>query len=192
METNSKIYKKLLDFQSKVESIKKDGKNTFFKNAKGQASAYATLPNILAEVKPILNELKLILLQPISNGFVSTIILDVESSEKIESSIVLPLNLNAQQTGSCITYYRRYTLSSLLSLEIDEDDDGNKASNQNETKKNEVIWLKQDEFDKAMASTKKGILAVLNVYNGTSGKQMKKEYLDKLTKQLEIAPNEGI
>jgi hypothetical protein len=30
--------------------------------------------------------------------------------------------MNPQQLGSAITYFRRYTLASLLSLEIDDDD----------------------------------------------------------------------
>jgi hypothetical protein len=40
----------------------------------------------------------------------------------IESYIPLPTNLAPQPLGSAITYYRRYTLSSLLALEIDDDD----------------------------------------------------------------------
>lgn len=127
METVS-IISKLLEFQTSIETIKKDGKNTFFKKPDGKASSYATLPNILSEVKPILNSLKLVVTQPIINGVVYTVISDTESTESLKSGIALPLNLNAQQTGSAITYFRRYTISSLLSLEIDEDDDGNKAS----------------------------------------------------------------
>lgn len=183
------IYKKLLSFQSKVEKIKKDGKNTFFKNAKGEASKYATLPNILEEVKPILTELKLVLTQPITNGEVLTVITDSESGDQIQSSVLLPNNLNAQQIGSAITYFRRYTLSSLLSLEIDEDDDGNKASKdvKDEVK---VEWLSEEQFQIAMLSNKKGILAVLNTFNGKNGKAMKKEYNTKLTDQLSKAPTE--
>lgn len=194
-QTKKTIYKKLLDFQSKVEKIKKDGKNSFFKKANGQASTYATLPNILEEVKPILTELGLVLTQPIANGEVLTVITDSETGEQIQSSVLLPNNLNAQQIGSAITYFRRYTLSSLLSLEIDEDDDGNKASipassEKKQEEKSEVIWLSDDEFQKAMKANKKGILATLNAYNGKNGKAMKKEYNTKLTEQLSKAPTE--
>lgn len=129
------ISKRLLDFQLSVETIKKDGQNTFFKKQNGKASTYATLPNILAEVKPILNKLNLVLTQPIINGEVLSVITCVETNEYVQSGIVLPTGLNAQQIGSAITYFRRYTLSSLLSLEIDEDDDGNMASGKKETPK---------------------------------------------------------
>ena len=115
--------KKLLEFQKKVGAITKDGKNPHFK------STYATLTQILSEVKPILTELGLVLSQPIINGSVCTRITDNEQVIA-ESSIKLPDNLSPQQTGSAITYFRRYTLASLLALEIEEDDDGNSAQNE--------------------------------------------------------------
>ena len=127
MEKKS-LNQKLLEFQNSIEVIKKDGQNTFFKKANGKASTYATLPNILAEVKPILNALKVVLTQPCDIDRVSTVLMDAESGEIISSSIPMPTGLSAQQMGSAITYFRRYTLSSLLALEIDEDDDGNAAS----------------------------------------------------------------
>ncbi len=123
-----KITKKLLTIQAVIEKIKKDGQNAFFKKPDGKASTYATLPNILAHVKPLLNEQNLLLSQPIINGEVMTVIKCSDTGEQVTSGIPLPTNLNAQQIGSAITYYRRYTLSSLLALEIDEDDDGNNAS----------------------------------------------------------------
>ena len=52
-------FKKLLDFQSKVESIKKDNKNPFFK------SSYFDINSLLKEIMPVLNELKIVLTQPL-------------------------------------------------------------------------------------------------------------------------------
>lgn len=107
---------KLLDFQKKVGIVKKDSKNPHFKNT------YASLTQILSEVKPLLTECGLVLVQPISLQGVGTTIIDCETGEKIETIISLPSNLNPQQLGSAITYFRRYTLASLLALEIDDDD----------------------------------------------------------------------
>lgn len=111
---------KLLAFQQEIGTIAKDSKNPHFKNT------YASLTQILSEVKPVLTKLSLVLLQPINNGKVGTVIMD---SDKIiaESWIDLPVNVLPQPLGSAITYFRRYTLSSLLALEID-DDDGTMAS----------------------------------------------------------------
>jgi hypothetical protein len=69
----------------------------------------------------------LLLLQPIQNNKVCTQIIDIESGESIESSIELSQGLTSQQLGSQITYFRRYSIQSLLSLQA-EDDDAQKAS----------------------------------------------------------------
>lgn len=116
-----KTENKLLEFQKRITAIKKDGKNPHFK------SSYATLHQILSEVKPILSELGLTLTQPISRGKVYTVIYEGEKQLNA-SSIKLPEGLSPQQLGSAITYFRRYTLASLLALEI-EDDDANEPQN---------------------------------------------------------------
>ena len=61
----------------------------------------------------------------------------------------LPPLTDPQKIGSAITYYRRYTLQSLLGIQA-EDDDANKASGK-ETKKERIptknepeIWLNVD------------------------------------------------
>jgi hypothetical protein len=108
--------KKLLEFQKKIQAIKKDAKNPHFKNN------YATLTQILSEVKPILSECGLVLLQPTFGGKCQTIILDAESDAQMISEIDLPINLNPQQLGSALTYYRRYLLAGMLSIELEDDD----------------------------------------------------------------------
>lgn len=115
------INTKLLAFQKEVGVISKDGKNPHFK------STYATLQNILSEVKPLLSKFNLIVVQPVIDDKVHTFIIDAESGEKESASISLPVGLTPQQLGSAITYYRRYLLAGMLSLEM-EDDDGNTAS----------------------------------------------------------------
>lgn len=104
----------LLEFQKKISVIKKDAKNPHFKNT------YATLTQILSEVKPVLNELEVVITQPIVEGKVCTEL--SFNGVKEQSYIELPSNLSPQQLGSAITYFRRYTLASLLALEIDDDD----------------------------------------------------------------------
>ena len=138
----------LLEFQKKVTAIKKDGKNPHFK------STYATLAQILGEVKPILSECGLILMQPIDMDKVGSIILNDKGEQVAGSWINLPTGLTPQQIGSAITYYRRYTLASLLALEI-EDDDGNIAS---DAKPDTRAWLNKGtaEYENAVQHMKKG------------------------------------
>lgn len=115
------LYKNLAKVKSEVGKISKDSTNPFFK------AKYFDINALLQHVEPIIQKNGLMLLQPLKIGQVSTLIVDVESGESIESVIVLPELTDPQKLGSCITYYRRYTLQSLLGLQA-EDDDGNKAS----------------------------------------------------------------
>lgn len=118
---------KLLQFQTKVEAIKKDSTNPFFK------SNYFDINSLLAEIKPLLNELGIILLQPLTETMgdrpaLRTILIDSETGkELINTQVPLPDLQDPQKLGSAITYFRRYSLQSLLALQA-EDDDGNKAS----------------------------------------------------------------
>ena len=115
------IYKQLLEVQREVGAISKDSKNPFFK------SKYFDINKLLEVVKPVLSKHGLILLQPIKDNKVYSQILDSESTGNgicIESWLELPNLTDPQKIGSAISYYRRFTLVSLLGLEA-EDEDGN-------------------------------------------------------------------
>ena len=115
------IYQKLLDCKKEFTAISKDQKNPHFN------SAYYDINSLHKMVDPILHESGLIVMNPITEGRITTEIVDVETGEKISSSLDLNNNTNPQKIGGEITYFRRYILSSLLGLQA-EDDDGNKAS----------------------------------------------------------------
>lgn len=117
----------LVKAQAKFPLIRKEDSNPFFK------SKYAGLPSVLEAVLPILNENGLVLSQsPITDGDrigVETTIYHT-SGEYITSKFTMNLAKNDPQgAGSAITYARRYALVSMLGLNVDEDDDGNTASN---------------------------------------------------------------
>ena len=116
------IYKKIAKAKLEIGAISKDSTNPFFK------SKYFDINRLLMHVEPILHKNGLVVIQPIKDGSVTSIIVDVETSESIESSIKMSEQKDPQKLGSEITYFRRYTLQSLLSLQA-EDDDANKASN---------------------------------------------------------------
>lgn len=114
------IYSKIFEAKKSIGTIVKDSKNPFFK------SNYLSLNGLIEAVELVLMNNELVLLQPIKEGFVTTQIIDISSGEMVESSIGLPNIQDAQKLGSAITYFRRYTLQSLLGLQA-EDDDGNNA-----------------------------------------------------------------
>jgi len=110
------LYLKLAEVKREVGKVSKNSKNPHFKNT------YADLNALIDAVEPILLEKGLLMLQPIQSGNVTTVIIDCESSESIESSIALPALSDPQKLGSAISYFRRYTLQSLLSLQAIDDD----------------------------------------------------------------------
>lgn len=119
---DSILIKKLFNLKKEIGSISKDSKNQYYK------SKYFDINTLLSQLEPYLEKNNLLLLQPIKGNSVYSILRCVDSNKEVFSYLDLP-NLNdPQKLGSCITYYRRYTLASLLSLQA-EDDDANLASN---------------------------------------------------------------
>lgn len=112
------LHQKLLAIQEEVGAIKKESTNPFY------SSRYFDINALLDALKPVLNKHKVILLQPLHETSLKTILVDVESNETMESICTLPQNPDPQKMGAVITYFRRYALTSLLALEA-EDTDGN-------------------------------------------------------------------
>lgn len=129
-------------FQKKISTIKKDSKNPHFKNT------YASLVQILSEVKPILSELGIVIMQPVTENKCCTLLIDSESGERMTSDIILPTNLTPQQMGSALTYYRRYLLAGMLALEIDDDDANDTNASTNALEKAKTKLLECDSLEK--------------------------------------------
>lgn len=115
------IYKKIAAAKKQIGAISKDTTNDFFK------AKYYDINKLIEIVEPELEKQGLLLLQPIFDGKVITRIVDIKTGEEMKSEMELPKQDNPQKIGSAITYYRRYTLASLLALQA-EDDDGNNAA----------------------------------------------------------------
>ena len=150
------IYTKLLEVQKQVGAISKDSKNPFFK------SKYFDINSLIAHVQPLLAENGLLLLQPIEDGVQFSKIIDVENGDSVVSGMQLPTISDPQKLGSAVTYYRRYTLQSLLGLQA-EDDDANLASQKVDRKPS----LTLDQFNKTLQADAKGIKAVLDRFRMT-------------------------
>lgn len=115
------INAKLLEFQKLNLTIGKDSTNPHYK------SKYASLSHTLDLVVPELNKLGLVIVSSVDTEYIVTSIIDSESGDKIESRFPL-CGAKAQDFGSSITYGRRYSIVSLLNLNVDDDDDGNEAN----------------------------------------------------------------
>ena len=156
------IYKKLFEAKKEIGKISKDSTNPFFK------SKYFDINGLLEHVEPILQKNDLVLLQPIKDGLVYTIIVDVTDGTKVESSLALPNIQDPQKLGSAITYFRRYTAQSLLGLQA-QDDDGNSATKQVKIERKPLITIEQ--YDKAKGFNKEQLSKVINGYRMTTAQR---------------------
>ena len=146
------LLKALSKFQSEITPIIKDAKNPFYK------SDYASLEHIQEHIKPVLINCGLILIQKTINNecglFVETNLIHVESAE-VETSIfpVIVQNTEAQSYGSAVSYAKRYSISGLLNLTIqDADDDGNGAGKDEKKKEDTKPTKEQPKDDTAEIS----------------------------------------
>lgn len=97
----------------------------------GKKYTYANLADLVADTRPALAEHGLVALQSIhahGDGAACTVVLLHESGERMDfGPFPFPTKgLDAQSTGSWITYVRRYSLLAALGMGT-EDDDGKSA-----------------------------------------------------------------
>jgi len=147
MNKETSINEKLFNLQQEIGTISKDAKNPFYK------SKYFDINSLIKQLQPLLKKHRLLLLQPIEEDMVVSKLICIDGTGGVVSGLKLPEITDPQKLGSCITYYRRYTLSSLLGLQS-EDDDANVASGVTEEKK----WLNPNtpEYSKAIEFIKGG------------------------------------
>jgi len=163
-ETITKLASALAKFQSQVPVVPKSEQAYGYK--------YAALDTIIEHIRQPLAKNGLSFLHLVGEGgSVSCMVLH-ESGEYIQSDyITLPVdNSNPrtspiQKMGSAITYAKRYTLSAMLGLSVDEDTDAApaktapKPQSAKTTMKQEAMpELKpgMDKWDKAVESLKAG------------------------------------
>jgi hypothetical protein len=144
-KTALNIYQKLHLAKQSMGKVIKNATNPHFKRS------YADINSIIETVEPILMDCGLILMQPVKDDKVYTIIIDIENGDRFESYMTLPPITDAQKLGSAVTYFRRYTLVSLLSLQA-VDDDGETASKAPKAKPT----LDGEKFSKALKAIQEG------------------------------------
>lgn len=140
------IYFKLHLAKQEIGKVTKGSNNPFFK------SKYADLNAILEATEPILLKYSLLLLQPILDGKVCTQIIDIENGDMVTSELILPVITDPQKQIAGITYFRRASLQSLLSLQA-VDDDGNEVTKTVTTQKPTITI---DRFENAVKAIQEG------------------------------------
>jgi len=120
MENKKNIFKALADFQQECPVL--------LKETDGYGYKYIKLDYIIAQINPFLKKHNLGFSQLMEANGLTTILFHHPSGESIQSHAVIPdcsmKGMNVyQSTGSGITYYRRYMLSSMLGIISDADTD---------------------------------------------------------------------
>ena len=144
-KTTLNTYQKLHLAKQSMGKVIKNATNPHLKRN------YADINSIIDTVEPILLDHGLLLIQPIIDEKVYTIIVDIETGYKIESYLTLPAITDVQRLGGACTYFRRYTLVNLLSLQA-IDDDGHQASRAPKAKPT----LDAEKFSKALKAIQEG------------------------------------
>lgn len=148
----TELAKALSKFQGEVEAVPKDSENPFFH------SKYASLESVIKVIQSPLAKAGLSYAQfPLGKNQLVTMLMH-QSGEFIMSTVEMtPKDTSPQAHGSAITYMRRYSISAMLGLATEEDDDGNSASSpkQKPAKSTTVKTGKvdsQEEFANAVAA----------------------------------------
>ena len=115
---------------------------------------YADLAAVLNAARKPLSANGLAIVQTIGDGVLHTRLLHT-SGQWIASEHPLPMSGRPQEIGSALTYARRYSLSALIGIAADEDDDANAASRSNgkdntekllNAEQMEYVWEKAREY----------------------------------------------
>jgi hypothetical protein len=122
-ESITSIAVALHKFHGLMGKVGKDAVNPHFKNK------YASLSNIIEATTPHLNAVGLSIIQLPCESGLETMLLHT-SGEYISSVSLTPCKdvSNPQALGSALTYAKRYSYAGALNLNIDEDDDAQRAT----------------------------------------------------------------
>lgn len=115
----------LVKFNSKFKAVKRDETVTVPGRA---ARKFASLDEIMIEVRPILADNGLYVQQPITGDKITTIVRHASGQFRAFSMPMVAWQGQGttaiQNLGGAITYMRRYSLGAALALATEEDDDG--------------------------------------------------------------------
>jgi len=135
------LFSAILEFKNKVGKIYKTEDNPFFK------AKYADLSAILNEVEPKLAETGLVITcLPTGNNCMTAMVVHGKSGQYMMTTFKLNIEPSqnkekdregaivwrsdsyedSQKWGAAVTYGRRFAIVSILNLNIDKDNDGNK------------------------------------------------------------------
>ena len=161
METSQSIEniaKALIKFQGEIEPLELDAEVKVTTKSGGEYKfKYATLRNIIEASRKPLSDNELAIIQTVGEQGAVTTLLIHSSGEWIKDTVLISTaEKSPQAIGSSISYAKRYSMSAILRLVAEQDDDANIAQgNQFEVKEtpketDERPWLSEKAYEKAL------------------------------------------
>ena len=153
-EPKSNLWSALAGFQQEVPVI--------HKGTQGYGYSYADLTKIIQVINPLMKKHGLGYTQPLVGPSIKTIIFHVETGETLESIIDIPQGVSLkgmndfQVLGSAISYLRRYSLASVLTLITDADLDASGEQTKKAQPKLERPALAEKDFLKLCGAINAG------------------------------------
>lgn len=153
-QPSSTLWSALAGFQQEVPVI--------HKGTQGYGYTYADLTKIIQTINPILAKHGLGYTQPLVGTAIKTIIFHIESGETLESTIDIPQGVSLkgmndfQVLGSAISYLRRYSLASVLTLITDADLDASGEQTKKAQPKTDKPLLAEKDFLKLCGAINSG------------------------------------
>jgi hypothetical protein len=152
-ESIGKISEALAKAQGQMKNASFDAVNPHYK------SKYASLSSIMSACREALSQNSISIIQSPSfeeGRLIITTLLTHSSGEWIEDSLSMKVGKDTPQgVGSTLTYARRYSLSSMVGIVSDEDDDGESAQPDRSSKKTKpALKTVQAKIEKPKKLTK--------------------------------------
>lgn len=99
------------------------------KNKEAFKYKYLEYDQIMEKALPVLEEHDFLLYHQVLGNRVRTVIVDLlNENAEYDSFIDMGNDLNPQEAGSAITYFKRYNVVALLNLVTEDDNDGARSS----------------------------------------------------------------
>lgn len=173
--------------QGEMPAAVKDKVNPFFK------SSYADLGNVWDAARPVLSKYGLCVIQttdfvPERNQIMLVTTLVHTSGQWVKSYLPLnPAKNDSQGVGAAITYLRRYSLSAIVGVVCDDDDDGETAVGRGKSQqKQDNVPPKKDNVQPNTPNEKLDkpeIIALTNLINGLD-EESSKSFRDWIRKSF--------
>lgn len=161
------------------------------KKTDGYNYKYAALESILAEWEPVFEKHGFLLEQFTKSGYngewdvVGSVLTHVETGLFRECTLTLPVGTDWQQTGSGVTYFKRYTVTALGRQPVGEDFDGLKDAPKAATKK-KVSTKKASKANGAAPKEPHGVyVAIREFLKDCNTMQSLMEYYRKQENELD-------